>query len=389
MTKQKMYRNIQNKFTELFHTKPNIYQAPGRINVIGEHTDYNEGLVLPAAINKYMVFGVQKNKLNKFRFYSVDYDEYLEFDEIKKHKDVALWSLYLLGVLAQFEKNSLALDGFDCVFGGDIPLGAGLSSSAALASGFAFAINDLSNFNLSSFDLVKIAQIAEHEYAGVMCGIMDQYASLFGKKDQLIQLDCKSNTHHYFPLKMNEYIFALVDTKVKHSLASTEYNLRKHECNEGIKFYQNFDSNITSLRNVDIKMIEEYKGQPNKTSYKRCKFVVEENERVKQASQALLKNDYIQLGKLIYQSHIGLQKLYEVSCTELDFLVEETHQMPQVLGSRMMGGGFGGCTLNLLEKDFTSHFEQIIKAKYKAKFGINANVYFISISEGVKNIINN
>lgn len=389
MTSHETYHNIQDKFTELFKTLPQLYKAPGRINIIGEHTDYNEGFVLPAAIDKYMVFAVQKNNLNKFRFYSIDYNEYLEFDNTEKQDSVALWSQYLLGVLAQFKKKDLTLSGFDCVFGGDIPLGAGLSSSAALASGFSFAINDLSSFNLSSFDLVKIAQKAEHEYAGVMCGIMDQYASLFGKEEQLIQLDCLSNTHKYFPLKMKDHVLALVDTKVKHSLASTEYNLRKEECNEGLIFYQQLDSNISSLRNVELKMIEEHKNLPNKTSYKRCKFVTEENERVLQATQALAKNDYEQLGKLIYQSHIGLQKLYEVSCAELDFLVEETHSMPQVLGSRMMGGGFGGCTINVIEKTFANRFEKEIKAKYKAKFGINAHVYFISISEGVKRITNN
>jgi len=377
---------IQSKFTELFNTSCQLFEAPGRINLIGEHTDYNEGFVLPAAIDKSIIFGVQKNHLNSFRFYSIDYDEYQEFNSTELLKDAKLWSKYLLGVLAQFQKEDITLQGFDCVFGGNIPLGAGLSSSAALECGFAFAINKLSGFHFSSFDLVKMAQKAEHEYAGVMCGIMDQYASIFGKKEQLIQLDCQTNTHEYFPLKMDHHILALVDTKVKHSLASSEYNNRKNECTEGVTYFQQFDKSIHSLRAVSIDMIENHINQPNATSYKRCKYVVEENDRVNKTTQALLQENYDEVGALMYQSHEGLQKLYEVSCPELDYLVELTREMPKVLGARMMGGGFGGCTLNLIEKGFSQDFEKDIKEKYKAQFQIDADVYFVKISEGTRDI---
>ncbi len=380
-------QRIQEKFTELFHAKADFFKAPGRINLIGEHTDYNEGFVLPAAIDKHILFGIQKNDLRIFRFYSIDYKEYQEFDRIELVKDSPFWSRYLLGVLAQFKKKNLYLSGFDCVFGGDIPLGAGLSSSAALECGFAFGINHLSNFEIPSLEIVKMAQKAEHEYTGVMCGIMDQYASVFGTKDQVFMLDCRTNTHEYFPFKMDDFILALVNTHVKHSLASSEYNLRQEECNKGVKYFQNLDNNIQSLRDVPLQMIEEDKNKPDTISYNRCKYVVEENERVKKATQALNNKDYLLFGQFMYQSHEGLQKLYEVSCKELDFLVEQTKAMDKVLGSRMMGGGFGGCTLNLLKKPFAAKFEKEIKQKYKEEFGIEADIYFVKISDGTSKVI--
>ncbi len=387
MNSHSIFQKIQEKFNELFQSQAQIFAAPGRINLIGEHTDYNEGFVLPAAIDKYIYFGIQKNDLNKFRFYSLDYEEYQEFDRIEIIEEAPFWSRYLLGVLAQFKKQSFPLDGFDCVFGGDIPLGAGLSSSAALECGFAFGVNQLSGFNISSIQLVKMAQLAEHEYAGVLCGIMDQYTSVFGKKDQVFMLDCRTNTHKYFPFIMDDYVLALVNTHVKHSLASSEYNQRQKECHRGVEYFRKTERNIQSLRDVPYQMIEENINKPDAISYSRCKYVVEENERVKQASTALKNKDYRLFGQLMYQSHEGLQKLYEVSCKELDFLVKQTRSMPQVLGSRMMGGGFGGCTLNLIEKTFASNFEKEIKEKYKAKFDINADVYFVKISGGVKNIL--
>ena len=382
MSDKSLNQRIQEKFTELFNSEAQMFAAPGRINLIGEHTDYNEGFVLPAAIDKNIFFGIQKNDLNKFRFYSIDYEEYQEFDSIEFIEDSAMWSKYLVGVLAQFKKKDLDLSGFDCVFGGDIPLGAGLSSSAALECGFAFGINELSGHQISRFDLVKMAQKAEHEYAGVMCGIMDQYASVFGKKDQVFMLDCRSNTHQYFPFKMDNYILALVNTHVKHSLASSEYNQRQEECVKGVNYFQEIDSSINSLRDVSLNMIAENTNKPDALSYNRCKYVVEENDRVERATLALNKGDYQLFGQLMYQSHEGLQRLYEVSCKELDFLVDQTRNMPKVLGSRMMGGGFGGCTLNLIEKDFALDFEKEIKEKYKEEFDIEADVYFVNISGG-------
>jgi len=386
MANKVLHQRIENKFVELFKTKPRFFNAPGRINLIGEHTDYNEGFVLPAAIDKSILFAIEKNDENLFRFYSIDFEEYEVFSDTRLLEKSALWSKYLLGVLAQFEEAGLKLSGFDCVFAGDIPLGAGLSSSAALECGFAYGINQLSSFDIPKFVMVKMAQKAEHEYAGVMCGIMDQYASVFGEKDQVFLLDCRSNTHQYFPFKMDQYILALVDTKVKHSLASSAYNQRRNECEEGVQYFRKTNPEIQSLRDVSITQIEENKDQPKPITYKRCKYVVEENLRVEKATQALLNEDFDSFGHLMYQSHEGLQNLYEVSCKELDFLVEQTRDLKQVKGARMMGGGFGGCTLNLIEKSFAPEFEKLMFSKYKEEFGIEPHIYFVNIHSGVHEI---
>ncbi|NOR87143.1 MAG: galactokinase, partial [Bacteroidales bacterium] len=317
-----LYQAVLQEFKNRFEYIPRLFTAPGRINLIGEHTDYNMGYVLPAAIDKEIVFALHKNEKNVFRFYSLDYDEYIEFERLELKESAPLWSKYLIGTLAQFQEIDREISGFDCVFGGDIPLGAGLSSSAALECSFAYGINAISSYKIPAFDLVKMAQKAEHEYAGVKCGIMDQYASVFGRKGQVFLLDCLSNTHQYFPLQMDDYILALVDTKVKHSLASSEYNVRRKECENGVSYFQQFNSKITSLRQVSMKMIREHQANLDLITYKRCKYVIEENQRVLQATQALTEYNFELLGKLLYLSHEGLRNLYEVSCTELDFLVD-------------------------------------------------------------------
>ena len=247
---------ITKYFKELFRTEPRIFRAPGRINLIGEHTDYNSGFVMPAAIDKYTYFAVQKNDEKKLRFYSYDYKELLEVQSDNLHKTNKLWANYLLGVIAQFRKEGLDTQGLDCVFGGNVPQGAGLSSSASLEVGFAVAINTLFNFGLDSLKLVKMAQMAEHEFAGVLCGIMDQYAAMFGVKDSVIKLDCRSLEHEYFPLNLSGYKIVIADSKVKHSLASSEYNTRRAECEEGIKIIQKKHMKVFSLRDVTPEMLE-------------------------------------------------------------------------------------------------------------------------------------
>lgn len=382
MTNKLLQQQVQEKFTELFQKPSQLFSAPGRINLIGEHTDYNEGLVLPAAIDKIILFGLQKNDLGKFRFYSMDYEEYQEFDNISLPKNSALWSKYLLGVLAQFKNKGYNLSGFDCVFGGNIPLGAGLSSSAALECGFAFGINELSEYKIPLFDLVRMAQKAEQEYAGVMCGIMDQYASIFGKRNQVFQLDCRTNTHKYFPFETTEHSLLLVDTKVKHSLASTAYNQRREECERGVSYFQQFDSSVQSLRDVSLNLLQQHKNKPNEVVYQRCKYVIEENRRVLQATKALKNHDFTKLGELLYQSHQGLQQDYNVSCPELDFLVNISKRQANVLGARMMGGGFGGCTLNLIKKSFIEDFKKIINEAYQKEFDIEPAFYLVQIDKG-------
>jgi len=374
---QDLQNKISKKFKALFNTTPKLFSAPGRINIIGEHADYNDGFVLPAAIDKRIYFAFGVNNENKHRFFSFDFDEYFETDQLEVNKETTHWAKYIIGVLAQFENLNLH---FDIVFGGDIPAGAGLSSSAALESGVAVAVNEFLQAGKSPFELVKMAQKAEHDYAGVMCGIMDQYASVFGKENHVIRLDCRTNTHDYFPLHLQDFSLILVDTQVKHSLASSEYNLRRKECERAVKYYQEKHTNVKSLRDVKLEWLE--LNKPDENSYKRAKYIVEEFQRVIKATEALEKDDLQSLGDLLYQTHEGLQHLYEVSCTELDFLVDQTKDMKEVLGARMMGGGFGGCTLNLVHQNFVEEFKSQIVKSYQAEFNQSPEFYLVKIENG-------
>lgn len=363
-----------------------MISAPGRINLIGEHTDYNEGYVLPAAINKSILFGINKNDVNTYRFYASDLDEYYETNTLSKEAIDKTWAAYFIGVLAQFEAKGIQLSGIDCVFGGNIPLGAGLSSSAAIECGFAFGLNKIFNSNLPKYDLALMAQKAEHEYAGVQCGIMDQYASFFGKQNHVFRLDCRSHEHQYFPFDMNDFVIALVDTGVKHELASSEYNLRRQECEKGVAVIQKFKPSIKALRDVDEAFMLKHKGDFDPLTFKRCNYVVKENKRVMDACNALETIDFHKLGQLMYQSHEGLANEYQVSCQELDLLVDLTRNLDFVYGSRMMGGGFGGCTINLLERENKEQFQQIITETYQSNTGKIPNIYFVELSNGVSEV---
>lgn len=387
MLTKEIVNKIYPRFIELFENKPIIVEAPGRINLIGEHTDYNDGFVLPAAINSSILFAVGKNDCNSFRFYSMDYNSYIETDEVDSDCGDSRWALYLLGVIAQFKKMGIKLSGIDCVFAGNIPIGAGLSSSAALECGFAYGINQLFSLEVSKYELVKMCQMAEHEYAGVKCGIMDQFASMFGKRDHVFRLDCRSNDYSYFPLQMKDHIIALVNTKVDHELASSEYNLRRKECEEGVSILKFDNPDVHSLRDVSLNELHNSQIKQDTVIYKRCHYVISENQRVLQACDALENSDFDTFGKLMYQSHEGLKKEYEVSCKELDMLVDITLEMDYVLGSRMMGGGFGGCTINIIEANKKVDFEKEITEMYSKKTGIIPELYFVELSDGVS-IIN-
>ncbi len=358
--------------------------APGRINLIGEHTDYNDGFVLPAAIDRSIVFGMNLNDGNIFRFYSIDYDEYFETKEISQRDYKFPWVSYLIGVLAQFQKEGISLKGIDCVFGGDIPIGSGLSSSAAIECGFATGLNELYKANIEKYQLTLMAQKAEHEYAGVLCGIMDQYASMFGRKDQVFKLDCRDHEHEYFPLDLEDHVIVLCDTRVKHKLADSAYNKRRQECDDGVRTLQEFDRSVIALRDADQTLMQKHKDSFDPLIFKRCMYVVKENQRVLKACKALKKKDFKTFGLLMYQSHEGLQRDYEVSCDELDVLVDLTREMDFVLGSRMMGGGFGGCTINLIEKSSLNNFTQLISKGYKESTGMSPNIYSVKIEDGAK-----
>lgn len=375
-------RQITDKFEALYKTKPVLVRAPGRINLIGEHTDYNHGFVLPAAIDKEMTIAAAPNGTNTVRVYSIDYEDDFEY-ELTDYKPLANgWPNYIMGVTDQFQKAGHQLKGFDCVFGGDIPIGAGLSSSAALECGIAFAIKEMHQFDIDKLQLVQFAQKAEHTFAGVQCGIMDQFASVMGKQDHAIRLDCRSLSYEYFPIDLGEYQILLLDTQVKHDLASSAYNERKQECETGVNTIQKGYPEIKSLRDVNFEMLIEFKEQLSDKVYQRCLYIIEENNRLLSACAALQKGDIQQLGKMLYGSHQGLSEQYEVSCAELDFLVDFTKDKAYVLGARMMGGGFGGCTINVVEKKHINDFIEAVSEAYNNKYQITLKTYEVAIKDG-------
>lgn len=374
---------IKEKFLALYGHKPLLVRSPGRINLIGEHTDYNDGFVLPAAIDKEMVLAVAKNDTDSCHIYSMDYEESMSFklDSFSPSKEHP-WANYLMGVVDQLQKAGHSLEGFDCVFGGDVPMGAGLSSSAALECGTAYALSELFGMGIERRALAQYAQKAEHTFAGVQCGIMDQFASLMGREEHAIRLDCRSLDFSYFPLKLGNYQVVLVDSQVKHSLASSEYNTRRKECEEGVATVQNKYPEVQSLRDISLEMLDEVKQELSPVVYRRCRYVIEENDRLLSGCALLEAGDLHGFGEKMYGSHDGLSADYEVSCPELDFLVDYTRDKPYVLGARMMGGGFGGCTINLLEAAHKEAFIREISQAYQDQFGIAPKTYEVIISAG-------
>lgn len=370
-------------FKSKFGKEPLLVIAPGRINLIGEHTDYNEGFVMPAAVDKHLVFAVAANQTDRFNFFSVNFNASVSFT-ISDIKAGGEWHHYLMGVIDGIQKRGHDVGGVDCVFGGDIPGGAGMSSSAALCCGFGFALNQLFHFHLTRLDLAKIGQYAEHNFAGLMCGIMDQYASLFGKKDSALLLDCRSLEHEYLPFHFPDIEIVLVDTKVKHSLASSAYNDRRACCEEGVAWLQKSNPTIHSLRDVSISDIDAMRSFVSEEVFIKCGFVVKENARTQQAATLLKMGDFKGFGKLMFETHWALSKEYEVSCVESDLLVEVASQYPnEVFGARQMGGGFGGCTINLVWSDAVENFSQKVREKYVGTFKKEPDFYSINLCEGV------
>lgn len=382
------YLNNQ-KLSEAFETKfgkkPQlVVRAPGRINLIGEHTDYNNGFVLPAAIDKAIVFAVAQSNTDVFELYASDLGEDFSFDsnELQASQEKK-WANYLIGVIAQYKKKGHTVPPLQIAFGGNIPLGAGLSSSAAVECGLAYAINELLGLHLPKEELAHMAQKAEHEFAGVQCGIMDQFASLMGAKEHVIRLDCQTLEYEYFPFPMDKYQIVLCDTQVKHSLASSEYNTRRQECEEGVALLSSHYPDVKSLRDVNTTMLEKHRKEMDPIVFDRCQYVVHENIRVLEGCWDLSAGDLEAFGKKMYASHDGLSKRYAVSCAELDFLVGQTEDKPYVLGARMMGGGFGGCTINLVEVEYIDQFEAEMKKAYSARFNIDLVTYRVAIEDGV------
>lgn len=381
MQTQEMEKKIREVFSQKFGEPGTLYASAGRINLIGEHTDYNGGFVFPGAIDKVIMAEIKPNGTDKVRVFSIDIDDYAEFGLKEEDAPEASWARYVFGICREIIKRGGEVKGFDAVFAGNVPLGAGLSSSAALESCFAFALNDMFNDNkFDKFELARIGQSTEHNYCGVNCGIMDQFASVFGKKDHLMRLDCRSMEFEYFPFKPEGYQLVLVDSRVKHELADSPYNKRRESCERVAA-----KLGVETLRDADMKMLDAVKGEITAEDYMRAKFVIEEKDRVLAVCKALEDGDYETVGRKMYETHYGLSKEYEVSCEELDFLNDVAKDMG-VIGSRIMGGGFGGCTINLVANDKHDAFIEAAVERFNSKYGHKPMIYDVVISDGARKV---
>lgn len=357
--------------------------APGRINLIGEHTDYNDGYVLPAAIDKCLTVKLEANGTeNEVNITATDLDESYTFSLQGFHPETGGWPNYVMGVVNELQKMGALLKGFDAAFESQVPIGSGMSSSAALECGFALALNELFNLGFEHWALIKASQMAEHNFVGIRCGIMDQFASMLGKKNKVMLLDCRSLEFEYFPLELDRYQLLLLNTNVSHALATSAYNERRAACEKGADLLNKLYGNIQNLRDVSMEQLVAAKTELPPTVFKRCKHVIAENQRVLNATQALTDGDYNLLGQLMYQSHTSLAQDFEVSCPELDFLVQQTLDLDFVLGSRMMGGGFGGCTLNIVEQQQAQAFVEDISKQYQQQFGLELTPITVATGNG-------
>ena len=378
-------RIIEEKFMSLFGNDYMVYTSPGRVNLIGEHTDYNGGFVFPGAIDKGIYAAINPNGTDKVRAYSVDYEGQVEFGMNEEDAPQESWARYIFGVCREMKKRGFEPKGFDTVFVGDVPLGAGMSSSAALESTFANALNDIFNLNIDRFELARIGQSTEHNYCGVKCGIMDQFASVFGKKGHLMRLNCATMEFEYFPFNPEGYKVVLLDTVVKHELASSAYNKRRESCENACAHIKARHPEVNYLSDATMAMLDEVKAEISEEDYMRAVYVIGEKQRVLDVCEALEKGDYDTVGDRMFGTHYGMSKEYEVSCEELDFL-NDVAKKCGVTGSRVMGGGFGGCTINLVKEDLYDNFIATAKKEYLAKYNREPKVYDVVISDGARRI---
>ena len=379
---QLLIRNVRDHFMEQFRTTPLLVFSPGRINLIGEHTDYNKGYVFPAAIDLGIVLAIQKSNQPICTATAIDRSETFTY-KLSHLEAVASggWQNYMMGVVDEIQKKGKQIQPFDVVFGGDIPPGAGLSSSAALENALVFGLNELFKLGLSKMEMIHISQAAEHNFVGVQCGIMDQFASMFGQKDHGLFLDCNTLGFEPIPFQANEYRLLLLNTNVTHLLADSAYNDRREVCDKAAQLL-----GVTSLRELDLQTLLDSRNQFTDEDFQKVLFVFEENKRVVEAVTAIKKNDMQKFGELLFRSHVGLQTQYKVSCPELDFLVDLAKESEDVLGARMMGGGFGGCTLNLIKKNMVDSFIRATNKKYTARFGRSIASYQVNPGDGTREI---
>jgi len=357
--------------------------SPGRINLIGEHTDYNDGFVLPAAIDKAMKVHLKLNSTEHIvNVYAIDLNERYTINLNNLNRINSGWQNYVIGVIHELKAINPNITGFDLSFGGNIPMGSGMSSSAALECSLAFAINELFDLKIKKQSLIKACQKAEHDFVGTRCGVMDQFASIMGKKDHVILLDCMTMDYKYYQIDLGQYEILLLNTNVSHNLAESEYNLRREDCETALQIIKNTNPKVHSFRDLKLEQINDFREKIGEKGYRRSKHVLSENQRVLNATNALLNKNIVELGRLMYQSHESLSDDFQVSCEELDFLVNQTKDLEYVLGSRMMGGGFGGCTINLIHNENIDQFVDIVSKKYSAKFGIALSPYMVGIENG-------
>ena len=380
-----MKTRISEKFKTLFGNEGEFFASAGRINLIGEHTDYNGGYVFPGAIDKGIIAEIALNGSDKVCAFSLDMDEYVEFGLNEEDKPHQSWACYLFGVCRETIKRGGKVAGFNTVFAGDVPLGAGLSSSAAVESTYAFAINELNGNGIDRFELAKIGQSTEHNYCGVKCGIMDQFASCFGREGSLIRLNCKTLEYKYFPFNPKGYKLVLVDSCVKHELASSAYNKRRQSCENAAAAIRKNHPEVEFLSDAKRLWLDEVRSDIPQEDFLRAEYVIGEVQRVLDVCDALERADYETVGELMYQTHFGLSHLYEVSCEELDFLNKLARKM-EVTGSRVMGGGFGGCTINLVKEELYQDFVDAAIEKFTQKFGHAPKIYDVVISDGARKL---
>ncbi len=380
-----MERNIRAQFLQRFKKEPIVFAAPGRVNLIGEHTDYNNGFVLPGAIDKKILVAIAKNNENVLNVYACQFQQAASF-ALQNIKPVKGWATYLLGMIFNLQEKGFSISGIDVVVDGNVPVGAGMSSSAAICSAFGFALNSIFELGLSRMELALLGQKTEHNFAGLQCGIMDQFASLYGKAGNVIKLDCRSLEYEFIPFNFPDYRIVLVNTMVTHSLASSEYNVRRKQCEEGVAVLKKYYAEINSLRDVQGEQLQEHKKDLSEIVFKRCSFIVNENKRLLHGCDFLKKGDLQSFGEIMFLAHEGLSKWYEVSCLQSDFLVEQAKQFNGVVGARQMGGGFGGCTINIINNDAVNDFSESIGKLYQRQFNKAPEIYVTQIEDGAKRI---
>ena len=377
---------VNQVFTDNFHQKPMLVRSPGRVNLIGEHTDYNGGFVLPAATDKAAYLAINPSDSEKGTWISIDMNEKVEvnFNQIIQMPNHH-WANYIWGVIEQFQNRGIKVQPFNCVLVGNVPIGSGMSSSAALESAVGFAINEMNHVGMDKKQLSKLVQQAENEFIGVQCGIMDMFASIHGKENNVMRLNCETLDFEYFPLDLGNYKIVLFDTGVKHNLVESEYNLRRQQCEEGLAFFRkNFDQSTKNLSQVPLAWLQSSKSQMNNLVYNRCQYVIEENQRILSACEDLQAGKLEDFGIKMTATHEGLRNLYEVSCKELDFLVDAVWHESSVLGSRMMGGGFGGCTINLIKADAIDELYNRLSISYEKETGIKLKMYIVVTANGTE-----